>query len=115
MADRVQRSFQTRQARKKDLATYFRKTGLDKPVNSSRALSDRAQGGERMARQVGHGSTLPCTGALGVGIHSRALAATTQNGILAIKENIVTFLLTWKNIHHTFSETNKLEKSMLSC
>ena len=49
------------------------KIGHENPVNSSRALSDRAPEGERMAQTTGQGSALLSTGLLGVGIDLMAL------------------------------------------
>ena len=50
VVDRFQQSSQT-QTRKKDLATHFQKIGHENPMNSSRALSDIALEGERMAQK----------------------------------------------------------------
>ena len=51
MVDRFQRSFQTRQTRKKNLATHFQKIGHENPMNSSGALFDTAQERERMEQK----------------------------------------------------------------
>ena len=59
MADRFQQSLQTR---KKDLVTHFWKTGHENPMNSSRALSDKAwkvRGGRKKTQQ---GSSLSTQG-----------------------------------------------------
>ena len=67
--DSLQWSFQTRQTRRKDLATHFQKTGHENPTNSSRALSDRAPEGERTAKADPAGLRSDVTGSLGVEIH----------------------------------------------
>ena len=65
MVDKFQKSFQTKQTRKKDLAILS--MGHGNPMNSSRALSDTALEDETMAQKTQQGSTLLYTGPLGVG------------------------------------------------
>ena len=68
-----------RQTRKKDLAAHFRKKlATTNSLNSSRALSDTAPEGERIAQKYGQGFALLCTGELGDGIDLMALT-TNKN------------------------------------
>ena len=80
MVDRFEWSLQTRQIRKKDLATHFQKIGHENTMNSSRALSEIALGGERMAQKdQTQGSTLLSTGSLGVRINLAVLTTKHTN------------------------------------
>ena len=95
MADRLQQSFQTRQAGKKDLAVHFRKSWPWNPGNSSRALSDTGPEDERMAQKTGQRSALLCTGSLGVRID---LLALTTNKKIKVPSSIATLTLCYLEI-----------------
>ena len=71
MVDRFQQSFQTRQTRKKELATHSPKIGHVNPVTSSRTLSNKecrkVRGWRKTPEQD---SSLLDTGSLGAGVDS---------------------------------------------